>query len=966
MGRLLIELVLSAIIYHKSYFYKKLGHSETSISDQEFKNDNLIPSRMKPDIYRKIYDENPKKHKVLHLGNGRLSYFPPEVCECINLVSLDAYNNSFSSIPECISKLIKLRAISLNNNILSKLPDSLTSLQGISSISLKSNRFSTFPEQVLKLQNITKLDISNNAIHNLPSTISNLKELEYLDLSGNNIKELPNEICELKKLKKLDISSLGLTSLPECLGLLESLEELNISNNKLSTLPDSFSKLKNLQALNLINNNISKFPPFFENLIHLTYLNIKGNPIDSIPIEIEKQGSQGIINYFISLTDGIELHEAKLLIVGHGGVGKTKLMFKLIQKEERTLKTTEGIDIRHWPITTANIKDFRINIWDFGGQEIYHSTHQFFLTKRSLYLFVWEARKDEYLINFDYWLNIIKLLSNSSPVIIVLNKIDERLKSIDEHALLEKFHNIIGFHKVSAKEGTNIEQLSNAISSEIERLPLVGEKLPKLWIDIRKELESICDNFITYKNYTAICNKHGLDNNKAKFLSQYYHDIGVFLHFTDNAVLKNIIFLKPEWATNAVYKIIDTKNIIEKYGEFQFDELNKILHEYPSENLIHIVELMKKFELCFEFGEGNYIIPELLKPERPTFSWDYNNNLIFEYHYDFMPAGVITRLIVRLHDLIQSKIYWKNGVIIQRQKAEALIISDPYSRRIKIWIFGDEQALLLEIIMRELDYIHKTLNHPTVIEKVPCNCDLCNKSDKPYLIDYNFLRKARGKLKEIPCQESMEQINIDKLLGLYKLTYHPDQSQHRFNAENLLYDLIEKCSRLLERKRVKRIEDLITDDFTDYLRDKGYYVSDQTRSGIALKQAGELDILIRNNNGVPISIIEAFRIRSCGTENKVIIDHINKLLYQYDSNGLRFNFILVYGEASNFSQLWDNYVKYMEKLSENEHYNKKIPIVGFSVEKNLSLRTDVKIGIAKHLREGEEILIYHIMTNLYI
>lgn len=881
-------------------------------------------------------------------------------------VSLDAYNNCFTSIPTDISKLKSLRTISLKNNLLSKLPVSIVNLQGLTSISLKSNRFTTFPFQITKLLNITKLDLSNNTITSLPTSISNLKELVFFDLSSNNIKELPEEICNLKKLKSLDISSLGLTKLPECLGSLENLEELNISNNKISVLPDSFSKLKNLQAVNLTNNNICKFPQNFDNLTKLIQLNIKGNPVDTVPIEIEKQGSQGVINYFVSLTDGIELHEAKLLIVGHGGVGKTRLMHGLIKEKPKTLKTTEGIEIRHWPISTTTIKDFRVNIWDFGGQEIYHSTHQFFLTKRSLYLFVWEARKDEHLINFDYWLNIIKLLSNSSPVIIVLNKIDERLKTIDEHSLREKFPNIIDFNKVSAKDGTNIELLSKTISSEIEKLPLIGEKLPKLWVETRKELDSLADNFITYKHYTGICNKHGLDNNKAKFLSRYYHDIGVFLHFADNPILKGIIFLKPEWATNAVYKIIDTKYIIEKYGEFQFDELHTILHDYPTENFIHIIELMKKFELCFEFGEGNYIIPELLKPERPTFNWDFQNNLKFEYHYGFMPAGIITRLIVRLHDLIQSKVYWKNGVIIQRQKAEALIISDPYTRRLKIWIYGDEQAFLLEVIRRELEYIHITLNHPDVIEMVPCNCGICNKGEKLYLIDYHFLRKARGKLKEIPCQESMEQINIDKLLGLYKLTFHPDRSIHKYNATDLLFDIIEKCSRLLERKRTKRIEDLITDDFTDYLRDKGYHVTDQTRSGIALKQAGELDIMIRNNNGVPISIIETFKLSSCGIDNKTIIDHINRLLYQYDANGLKYNFILIYAEASNFNQLWENYVKYINTLSENENYNNKIPLTGISIEKNLTQRTDIKVGIATHLREGEEILIYHVMTNMYI
>jgi GTPase SAR1 family protein len=81
--------------------------------------------------------------------------------------------------------------------------------------------------------------------------------------------------------------------------------------------------------------------------------------------------------------------------------------------------TTRGVDIKKWKIQTDITPDFTINIWDFGGQEIYHSTHQFFLTKRSLYLFLWEARKDDNLINFDYWLNVIKLLSNNSPLVVM-------------------------------------------------------------------------------------------------------------------------------------------------------------------------------------------------------------------------------------------------------------------------------------------------------------------------------------------------------------------------------------------------------------------------------------------------------------------------------------------------------------------------------------------------------------------
>jgi len=52
--------------------------------------------------------------------------------------------------------------------------------------------------------------------------------------------------------------------------------------------------------------------------------------------------------------------------------------------------------------------------WDFGGQEIYHATHQFFLTRRSLYLLVADDRKED--TDFNYWLEVVGLLSDQSPL----------------------------------------------------------------------------------------------------------------------------------------------------------------------------------------------------------------------------------------------------------------------------------------------------------------------------------------------------------------------------------------------------------------------------------------------------------------------------------------------------------------------------------------------------------------------
>ena len=64
--------------------------------------------------------------------------------------------------------------------------------------------------------------------------------------------------------------------------------------------------------------------------------------------------------------------------------------------------------------------NFILNIWDFGGQEIYHATHQFFLTRRSLYVVVLDTRKED--SDLHYWLEIIALLSDNSPTLIIKNE----------------------------------------------------------------------------------------------------------------------------------------------------------------------------------------------------------------------------------------------------------------------------------------------------------------------------------------------------------------------------------------------------------------------------------------------------------------------------------------------------------------------------------------------------------------
>ena len=83
----------------------------------------------------------------------------------------------------------------------------------------------------------------------------------------------------------------------------------------------------------------------------------------------------------------------KLIILGRGGVGKTSLVNRLVHGTfDPASAKTQGIQITQWPVSVDD-ETVRLHVWDFGGQEIMHATHQFFLTERSLYFVVLSGRE---------------------------------------------------------------------------------------------------------------------------------------------------------------------------------------------------------------------------------------------------------------------------------------------------------------------------------------------------------------------------------------------------------------------------------------------------------------------------------------------------------------------------------------------------------------------------------------------
>ncbi|WP_424096055.1 COR domain-containing protein [Moorena producens] len=714
----------------------------------------------------------------LDLSSNQLTKLPEYIGNLCNLTKLDLSRNKLTNLPEYFGDISNLSQLYLSDNQLTKLPDNFGSLSTLILLNLSDNQLTELPESLGKLSNLRKLFLSKNKLTKLPDNFGSLANLILLTLSDNKLNKLPDSIGNISNLTELYLSDNKLNKLPESIGNISNLIELYLSDNKLNKIPYSIGNISNLIRLDLSNNQLNELPYSLGNLSNLIRLDLSDNPLVMPPPKVVSEGVASIKQYLRQLRKEGKayIYEAKLLIVGEAGAGKTSLA-KKIQDCEYQLQdnqtSTEGIDVIKWSFTLDNEREFKVNIWDFGGQEIYHATHQFFLSKRSLYTLVADSRKED--TDFYYWLNIVEKLSNDSPLLIIKNEKQERQRDINENALRGQFTNLKETLATNLKTNRGLAEIISAIQYYIQNLPHVGQELPKTWVNVRQSLENDSRNYIYLHEYLEICEDNGFTLLEDKLqLSGYLHDLGVCLNFQDqeDSLLSKIVILKPEWGTDAVYKVLDNQEVINNKGKFTRNDLKGIWQEdkYASTRG-ELLELMKKFQLCYEIPDckDTFIAPQLLSDNQPDYDWDTtSHNLILRYDYhDFMPKGIITRLIVVMHQYIDQQQYvWKSGVILTKDNTKAEVIECYGKREIKIRVAGTDQRGLLTIVAYELDKINVSYQRLKYSKLIPCNCSTCKDSQSPYSYPYETLQKfIADQQDEIQCQTSYEMVNVWSLLG---------------------------------------------------------------------------------------------------------------------------------------------------------------------------------------------------------
>jgi hypothetical protein len=412
---------------------------------------------------------------------------------------------------------------------------------------------------------------------------------------------------------------------------------------------------------------------------------------------------------------------------------------------------------------------------------------------------------------------------------------------------------------------------------------------------------------------------------------------------------------KIRWIQTAIQNFTDSDNSIENRIDAKFYSLaSSILLDTLSlktanidNQLIQLSDLLKeKWLYSFDFKENvmdisfykTLVSVSNIIKENPTNWTEYSTefNKLFEYYAEVKNQEIKNRL---------NKSNLSHAFVAMCEES----FIEPYlALNFQYQIIKIENCLLR---YTEGSPLHDFLSY---IKKLAENNDFKKKVDTETI---------EQKLKN--CFPQRSPVIIEKTLKKIKDPTNPNELIQAIeelslpSIEKFVANLVSACLKLQKNRIYKG--DFSEDDRNTYISDlldgAGYDTKDQTRQGTSYagKSAGEIDILIKDQQGLPFTIIEALNLKYI--DKGYIKKHIEKLFNNYDTAGLENNFMVVYANVKDFGTFCKSYIDYIA----NHNYTH----IFQSVKEIKDYRfADFKIFRAEHIRQGQNVFLYHIVINV--
>jgi internalin A len=627
-----------------------------------------------------------------------------------------------------------------------------------------------------QLQALQSLDCSETRVADL-GPLAQLQALQSLNCSRTQVAEL-GPLAQLRALQSLDCSVTKVSDLGP-LAQLQALQSLTCWGTQVSDL-GPLAQLQALQSLDCSECHLSNLPEQLLRKPSMTKLVLFRSQVPGVPGEVLSQGYdenclESLRAHFQDLSVGPEaVTDVKLLILGNGRAGKTQLSRRLRNAPfQQQWDSTHGIRITCAPLPLSDGNTtIRLNIWDFGGQDIYHGTHALFVRTRAVFLLAW-AKDTEAASEYEhggirfrnhpllYWVEYVRHLAEAaSPVLIVQTKCDARTDEIPRSPVPDEVLKALGYPRelhFSANNDRGLDvlkaELREAIGWLWEKQGVASIGAGRLRMQRRLEALRNADGtlppeyrLLDQATFRAWCDEAGGVTSPEHLLA-YLHNAGIV--FYEKGLFGDQIVLDHAWALNAIYAVFDRVNCYKRLrkegGRFDRPRLDELVwktqgHSEADQRLL--LSLMRSCGICFVYRQGRlgiedddtiYVAPDLL-PDRAAVQTDIDRSWDFDlstesvtFKYPLLHSGLMRALIARIGDKAGiDAVYWLGGVCAyestthSRALIEQTIPPGDWRGTILLQTKGGQAADLLTRLAAWITEEGERLGlRPTVIRSLP-------------------------------------------------------------------------------------------------------------------------------------------------------------------------------------------------------------------------------------------------------
>ena len=667
----------------------------------------------------------------------------------------------------------------------------------------------SLPESLRQLTNLTTLHLGGNQLRELPDWLAQLSNLTWLSLGGNQLRVLPDWLAQLSNLTTLGLSDNQLRVLPGWLGQLTNLTWLHLGGNQLRVMPDSLAQLSNLTWLSIGGSQLRVLPNWLGQLPKLTTLHLYRNPLVSPPAEVVAQGTEAVLTF---LRAGVRTGtgrqwRAKLLVVGEGGVGKTSLVKALTgQPHDAQEPTTHGLRIEELVVDhpLESGETMRLSVWDFGGQEIYHATHQFFLSAGCLAILVWSSRLGWEPGKLNYWLDLLHARAPGTPILLVASHTADRAGDLPLDVLRQKYPQIVGNIPVESPSGAGIEGVRNELAAQAAGLEVMGAPWPSSWLAAIEACRAASRIHVDVRELHQILDDAGVgEAAERETLARVMHRLGDILYYPDDQQLADTVILRPQWLSTRIAAILDSDAVANRGGLVTRSDLQREWAGIERGVRDHLLDLMDRFDISYRVtgasDDAVAIVVDRLPWNPPDYrhAWETAKNraggaemrMRYQLGTAILPPGIPTWFIAREHRFTTG-IAWRTGALLRHNDGQhlGLVTANQHTSGIvEVTVRGPWPASFLWLLDGGLNLTFARYPGLNIARQVPCPCQSGTHQPCPTWYDYLELsRRLAADVHTIECGSSFKQVDITALLsGIAPSATDVERSHHDHHLDLL-------------------------------------------------------------------------------------------------------------------------------------------------------------------------------------